>query len=435
MKNNYAQIKAKDDKFQLACSDIRDAMINGGDISVKGEPLFTENNERARITLEDFITEPDLKPFTKHVISTIVMEAIQPALMIVDNLFATINVGVVSEIFNIQTVQEINVGPVSQGGDYPVANLSFAETDNAIQTKIQKIGAQLLVAKDVIKSNQIGLTTMWLRLAGRALAKYKENLAIKYLAQQGVVVFDNTSPSTSTFGTTTGRGIDGKANGSFTINDFQNMYVYGMMRGLNLDTLVVHPLAWRVLSLDSKMSEVILKNSKVIAPNNFPIGKGAAGFPDPFRGRGLRTFGTGNVGEGVNAYTNNLTGTNASFYTMPAGDALPTPVKVLVSHLVPYRVITTPGQPDQYVTSILMADSAQCGILYQKGGVTTYEIANENDDRPYNLKISEEYGFGMFAQGKGIIEAKNIVVDQNYQFGNTNSVSLDPINTKTPIVV
>ena len=417
----------------------------------KGEPVLDANGEQERVSFLDFVTETDIKPLLKRVISTILVEGIQPNLMVINNLFTYLPIGDGSEVVELKSIEEIQVGYVAKGGDFPTSSLSFDNIGSTIAAKVNKVGAQLIIDADVIRKNQFAIVSLWLREAGKALAKFKENVGINVINEMGTVVYDNADPTNSALGVTTpapssrigtillcpffareGNAVidlpPSERVAPLTITDFQQLYIYLTLRGFRPDTLLVNPLAWQVLALDPLMREIVLKNA-VVAPNVFPMGNPAGGFVDPHSGRGYRTYATGTA-EGSSADTMGLTPVGASFY-LPASTYLPTPVKVLVSHLVPYSEISEGS--GKYKTNIIMADSSQCGVLYQEGDTVTNEGFEYKNDT-YFVNIYEKYGTGIWAQGKGIALAKNIAVEQNYVFENANSQKLTEIDKNTAII-
>ena len=409
---------------------LKDLFLKSGYIYDKeNEPKFDEKGAHERVPFLDFVTENDLLPLMKRVITSIVYDGIQPNLMIVDNLFTVLPIGDASEIIEIQSMEDVEVAIVGKGGDYPQSVLAFDNVASSIAAKVEKVGAQLIVEEDIIKKNQYAIVSLWLSSAGKALAKFKENRAINTISTMGTTVFDNASATSAFYGSASGRDINGDENGSFTILDYQKMYTYLSLRGFKPDTLIINPLAWQVLSMDPLMREIVLKNG-VVSPNVFPNGSAASGFIDPHTGRGIQSFGTGTAA-GSNANVQTLTPVGATF-TLPASTYVPTPIKVLVSHLVPYRE-TSIGS-GKFVTNIIMADSSKCGILYQEGGTVTNDGFEKKSDT-YFINIYEKYGFGMFAQGKGVILAKNIVAEQNYVFDNVNSQTLSAPAPKSNKVV
>ena len=44
------------------------------------------------------------------------------------------------------------------------------------------------------------------------------------------------------------------------------------------------------------------------------------------------------------------------------------------------------------------------------------------------MKMNERYGFMAIEQGRGVATAKNVVIDRNYGFQNTNAVTLPALD-------
>lgn len=412
-------------KKEKAVKIFSDAFRNNGYIrDEEGEFVLNEKKEPLRMTMVDFITDGDLKPLAQRTITTMLVEAIQPSLMVIENLFSYIPFSDNSEIVELKAIEDVQAG-FAKNGLFPQSVLNFDNVGSTVTPRIQKVGVTLIADADVIKKNQYGILNIWLSAAGKALGKFKESLGIDHISKMGQKLYDNVTPSSSTYGVTTGRGIDGNKNGTYSILDFQNMYTHATTRGFKVDTVLINPLAWQVLSLDPLMREIVLKNA-VVSPNMFPLGSGAKGFIDPHGGRGYRTYATGTE-NGTSSAVNTLTPVGASFY-LPASTYIPTPVKVLVSHLIPI----TETEDGVKLTDIIMADSQQCAILYQEGEVQTVD-GFEPKGSTYVCTLFEKYGFGIWAQGKGITVAKNVAVAQNYVFENTNNATLTPIAKNTPI--
>jgi hypothetical protein len=228
-------------------------------------------------------------------------------------------------------------------------------------------------------------------------------------------VYDNSSPTTAELGYTTGRDIAGAMNGTMTLNDTFDMWAYLALRGFTPDTIIMSPLAWKVFAIDPQLREIVLKGA-VLATRRMPLGAGATGFNDPFSGLGLKMTATGDTA-GSSAWTQNLTPVQASWNVPPS--YLPSPIKVLVSHLVPF--IERDGKKP--LTNIIMCDSQRCGILVQRDSPTTDEADIFTNDT-HVVHVFERYGMNMFDQGKGCVIAKNVVIDQNYVFDNQNSQTL-----------
>ena len=288
------------------------------------------------------------------------------------------------------------------------------------------------VTEEVISDNLFDVFGLWMRMAGRALARHKEEYAIKLLAEMGYDVFDNSSPTTSHNGICTGRGIDGKQNGSMTIHDIFDMWTFGYLRGFNYDTVLMNPLAWKTFMNDPMAREIMFTNG-VLASRRLPDGSTAnTGFGVGSFGKlGYKSDPTGldynNLAgkvAGPNPFTTDLNPLGNTYNIAPK--YLPSPLKVIVSPHVPYRAAVGlgtdgNGSEDIKVTDIYMADSANCGLLMTKEGVSMDEWNDpERDIRA--MKLKERWGMALLAQGKGVACARDVVLKDNYVFDNVNDV-------------
>lgn len=430
MLKNFADIK----QHMTSISHLRDSFLNDGVVFdyENNVPKYNEEGEVMKVSLKDFVTVDDLRPLMKTVISTILVDTIQPALLIIPNLATVIRTNGSNEVIQIKAIEDVEVGYVGKGGDYPETHLAFDNIGDAVASRTRKVGAKLIVDQEVVKADQYGIIAVWLSAAGKALARFKETEALRVIQTYGTTVFDNADPTNSEFGTTSGLSAQLTRNGTFTVEDLHRMYAYLWQRGFKGDTIIINPLMWQVLAMDPLMGQNILKGN-VLAYPQIPTGTRAKGFADPFKGKGAVMTGTGTK-EGSSAWVNTITPVG-NFYEVSVNYA-PTPIKVLVSHYVPYDEIdVTEGSVTvkKFVTDIIMADSAKGLILYQSEDPNTKEGFIDMNET-YWLRVQEKYGFGVWAQGKGLIVAKHVVVDKNYNFTTVNQQSIQPINPAAPIV-
>ena len=374
-----------------------------------------------------FFTE-DLTRFIGTTVTSIVQEAVEPELLVVPNLFKSIAYEGPGRTVEIGGVGALHAAEVPEGQEYPEADFSYGD-GYIIQLGIAKHGLKLRITQEVIDDNLFDVFGMWLQMAGRALARHKEEYGIMLLNEMGINVMDNGQKNDATeLGHCSGRNIAGDFNGSMTANDIFDMWVYGYLRGFNYDTLLMNPLAWKVFMNDDKAREIFFSNG-VLASNRAPEGSGASTFGSGFGGLGYKSdpygndynnLATGTVA-GPNPFTQNLNPLGASFNIAPK--YLPSPLKIIVSPHVGYGSSTVSGK-DVKVTDIMMADSQNAGLLMTKEGISMDEWADpERDIR--SMKIKERWGMALLAQGKGVAVAKNVVITDNYSFENMNSATLD----------
>jgi len=419
---------------------------NNGYIADSESPLgFRGDNNGIpqRMVMNDLLTLPDMTRFIPIVIQTVVREALEPNPLIVPNCFQTINAPT-GRVVQIGAVGAMAAGIVPETGEYPTQDLDLDGGD-MVSVSIQKHGLMVRVTDEVVEESQWDIVGMWLRAAGRALARHKETFAYRLLNEMGQTVFDNRTPSGTVdplrYGTLSGRDLSGTPNGSMNLNDVFDMYAYLVMRGFTPDTLIMHPLAWSTFMTDPEMREIVVKGA-TLATNRLPNGTFSPGWGTSHEGRGLRTTATGAgssagygggpdavLGKiGANPWVASLNPLAASFNIQP--NYLPSPLKVLVSPYTPYTASGTTissGTPSVSrtlpITNIAMLDSSNCGILIQRTPVSTEEF----DDPLHDIraiKIMEKWGMQLLEQGKAVAVARDVVIARNYVFENSNAQSL-----------
>lgn len=369
--------------------------------------------------LKDLITTEDILPLLPRVVTRVIAEAIEPNLLIVPNLFTLLNIPTAQHI-EIGAIGALTASKIAQGQEFKSETLSYDVSGQSVAITVSKYGLAVNIAQEVIDDSQFDVITLWLRAAGAALARLKESLGMKLIDTMGTTVFDNASPTTSQLGILTGRNIAGTANGTMTLNDLFDMYVYGAQRGFVPDTMLMNPLSWKVFATDSLMKEVVM-NGAVLASRRMPLGTYAPGWPAWQGGLGYKLGPTGSETTGASQWTNALNPLGATF-NVPPQQVLPSPLKVIVTHVVPFQARGTQDP----LCNVILADSQRAGVLVQKEDPTTSE-ADIFSREVHSIHISERYGMAMFDQGNGAWVARNVVAGQNFVFDNVNSVTLSAL--------
>lgn len=392
---------------------------------------FTDKNgdELGQVTigeLKDLITQEDILPLLPKVVTRVIAEAIEPNLLIVPNLYTLLNVPTAQHI-EIGAIGALTASRIAAGQEFPSQTLAYDVSGQSVAITVHKFGLAVNIAREVLDDSQFDVMTLWLRAAGAALARLKEAQGMKLLDAGGITVFDNSSPGTSELGVATGRNIAGAQNGTMTMNDLFDMYVYGAQRGFVPDTMVINPLAWRTFVTDPLMREVVMSGA-VLSSRRLPLGTFAPGWPAWQGGLGFKLGPTGSEATGASQFTNALNPLGATF-NIPPSNILPSPLKVLVTHVVPF---TSRGSADP-LSTLFLADSQRAGVLVQKEEASTDE-ADIFSREVHSVHISERYGMGIFDQGKGVWVARNIVAGQNYVFDNVNQQTLAAIDKDSSLV-
>ena len=145
-----------------------------------------------RLTINDLVTTEDLAPFVPKVVKRILIEAIEPNLMIVPNLFTQLNLPE-GQMVEIGAIGSITAGKVAQGDLYPQTSISTDTVGSTVAITVSKYGCAINISQEAVKDNQFDVITLWLRAAGAALARLKESLATQLIDQTGITVYDNAN--------------------------------------------------------------------------------------------------------------------------------------------------------------------------------------------------------------------------------------------------
>ena len=429
-------------KSQGTSKLVYDAMTNNGIVGLPGNDnvvaefgfkdlfqLDTALAGQADLETKDMINTNDLTRFIGTSITKIVQEAIEPELMVIDNLFQEIRYEGPGRQIEIGSVGAFHAGEVAEGGEYPESDWNYGEGD-MIAVGVSKHGLKIRVTEEVIEDNLFDVFGLWLRMAGKAMARHKETAAIQLINEFGYDVYDNEDDPGNAghvhadveLGSTTGRGIDGAFNGTMSADDIFEMYTWLYLRGFVPDTLLMNPLSWRMFMTDPEVREMILKGA-TLASKRLPMGSGA-NRGTSHGGMGLRYGNTGQpLGSstkvsGMDPWTTDLNPIGSSWEIQPK--YLPTPLKVIVS---PYVSYTPAASLDKKpLANVIMADSTRSGLLLTKAGVSLDQWDDPERDI-MAMKMKERWGLALFEQGKGVAVARNIVIDKNYVFDNVNSVT------------
>jgi len=131
---------------------------------------------------------------------------------------------------------------------------------------VKRHGIGLKIHERFVRESTYPWINYWLRLAGNALARHKEEYIFSFITQLGTVVYDNstaarltTAPIQPVRGTTTGRNYKGLLNGSMTLDDVFDMYAQVMAQGFIPDTLLVHPMTWLMWVKDPVLREFAIQ--------------------------------------------------------------------------------------------------------------------------------------------------------------------------------
>lgn len=391
-----------------------------------------------RVSVRDMITSKDFSQLFYAAVEIFLMDALAPASVITQNLFTTVPFTKKGAQFVFRGFGPVNVEEVPEGAEFPIASAALSDQAYRIAVEIKKYGAKIPVTDEMLEEDSWGLVAYFLKSLGTALVNKKEYLAMNLLNEQsGWVLADNHEPANSQLGSLTGRGIDGKFNGTMTVEDLLAALTWMQSRGYNADTMVIHPFAWIMIARDKELSDLAFRNITYvpatapgwgdIIPNGPTFSKFGSGVPNDSGTAVDPVF--GKLGIGFYSYPT-LTPFGATFTATNVVTGAP--IKVVTSPFVPFfKVTSANANPSsgvtspvgKYATNIILADSQRCGLILQRERPVMEKW--QDPDREINfMKIRERYGMALQELGRGVGLIKNVIVDRNYSFVNTNAVTL-----------
>ena len=364
------------------------------------------------VTLTDALSVPNAPLLFPKVISNIVREAVEP-LLVATSLLQRINYSY-GQTITFPAVGALAAADIAEGQEYPERTLQMGGA--TVTATIGKSGIAVKVTDEMVRYSQFDVIGLHLRAAGRALARHKEVKVFNYIRSMGVSVFDNLNPTQSLFGVTTGRSLDGSANGSVTMDDVFDSFAQIITQGYMPNTLLMHPLTWTMFVKDPQLRAFVQAN-------------GGGTFFATWTGNpaGLAPWGAASQGGlGYAPGQMPVPGQTATGAASPQTGVQPSPLlqypqfinsaPVLPNYMnVPFKIIVSPFvpfDPRRKLTDIYMFDSNELGVLVVDEDLTTEEFDDPRVDIR-KIKLRERYAIGILNEGQAIACLRNVHVVPN----------------------
>jgi hypothetical protein len=399
------QVSSEETQAQLKLQDRFTTIFRGNGYDPEaGEP----------IDIKDALDIQNAAFMIPKAMTTIVQEGIEPMLIGTSLLQKIQYKAGMTTVF--PAIEPLRADEAGDGMDLPIYNINIGGAQSFGVT-VKRHGLRLKIAKRFVDDSSYPWINFWLRLAGNALARHKEEYIFDFITKLGTVVFDNSvSARVSSAavqpikGVTTGRNYKGELNGSMTVDDVFDMYAAVLLNGFVPDTLLVHPMAWLMWVKDPVLREFAIQAGGGSFFANFTGNPAVLG--NKFYNNGGLGFGQGQTGQYQNGQ---LTGGEVS--SPNAGNYQQmTSAPILPSYLgIPFRILVSPFvafDPETRQTDIMMFNSRNLGalIVAEEPHVKSWEDGQYNIQ---NMSIEETYGFGILNEGQAIAVAKNVKVRPN----------------------
>ena len=404
------------DSYEL----FRDTWFNAG----FNEPTQTQ------MEFKDIMATPNAQYWMPKVVEEIIREPVEP-MLIVPSLLDRIQYTPAARI-TFPAIGALVAYDLAEGQAFPEQTLNVAP--GTITINVGKTGVAFKITEEMMKYSQFDIINMHIRAARRALDRHKEQKGMNYITGMGVTLYDNINPTSSVYGTCTGRSITGAGNGSCRMEDLLKAYAHIMMQGFTPDTILMHPLTWSMWMADPLLQTIVKNtgNGQWFQPHNMAksglpwanAGQNKMGMPS---GYGQFTP-TGNAGSETPTTTSEIDQTLNSPPVVPG--YFPYPLRVLVSPFVPFYTHNN-------TCDIMIFDSSNLGALVVDEDVSMDEWKDMSTDIT-KMKLKERYTFAIYEDGLAIGVLRNVPVVANeiaLPVSATISAagSLDELTTTTAI--
>lgn len=355
---------------------------NGGSIEAdvkkgEGEAART-TTERFDFSVHEYLSTADATAFFPRVVSSQMLEAGEPVLCIVP-LLNQVRITTTANTIDYYAMGALQAHEVGEGMEFPEEKAVWAKA--ARTAKVSKKGLRVPITQELLDDNLFDVMGMYIRTAGRAMARYKEKLAVKRFLEvatdSGSVILDGD------LGALTGRGADGALNGSLDGRDLLKVFAEMLATGRTPTDVIMHPLAWTIFAED-------------------PIIKSLSWYsrvpgPAPKNSYNHATIANGTPADGFySAFLNN---------TMPFG------INVITSPYVPFTAAAN-GNPAK--CDLFVVDRNDLGVVTIREDLTTDQWNDPTRDI-VAMKVKERYDITILdTDGMNVAAVKNIKLVRNY---------------------
>jgi len=395
--------------FQSGGLDLGDRDTNGkprkyglSDWFKHGQNQLGDVLSKGEIEFKDTIATPDITPWLPQVIERNVLEASEP-LLVLNGLFERMSYEA-GQVIEFPAVGAVTAADIAELESYPLVRLQ--ESGATVTAKVGKSGVAFELSDEAMSRSRFDIVGMHLRACARALARHKEVKAANLITSLGVVAFDNVNPTSSMFGVTHGRGLNGTANGSLILDDLFDAFAQVMMAGFTPNTLIMNPLTFVMFLKDPVLRAVTL------AGGNQVWYGGWRGNPAMTQ-NGSRTHVSGgqSVTSPLSGGTAVATASSANEFNtaLTSAPVLPNrwawPLRIVVSPWVPYN-------PGTKRTDIVICDGSELGLYIEEYGVKVDRWQDMAVDST-KVKLKESYCYHILNEGLGVAVLKNVKVVPN----------------------
>lgn len=373
----------------------------------KGFEYMWRNGGKTRddqkVEFKDALATPEAGYFIPRVLTNAVQEAVEPLLM-GPKLLKRLQFQP-GTFISLPTMGAIDGDfDMAEEEEYPEHRVNLGP-GTAI-TAVGKQGAAVKFSEEILRYSSFDVVTMHTQAVAKAMARFKERKIFKMLLNNGALTHDNQTPGNAQFGNTTGRGLNGAANGSLRMEDLLECYSAVLANGFMPDLLLVHPLTWLMFLQDPVLRAFSMQAGGGPWFQQWTGNPGDRDLESAFGGQGVSGSqyrvlpqATQEANSPLTAFSQNLT--SAPILPSYFGH----PLRILVSPFIPYDTANNR-------TDLILADSAELGYLIVDEDLTVSDWTDPKTDI-LKVKLKERYMAAPSNEGLGIGVMRNIVVTPN----------------------
>lgn len=378
-------------------NDYREIIDNAGFLAKDG----------VTITVQDALSTAGSPTKLQAVYTQIIQEAVQ-ANLVTNRFVQTLRHDGKMESTSFRWFGMGNVPNVRRGenGEYPEFTMSVGSS-SMVRAQFMQCGLVVKITEEMIRLNQWDIIKVHITQAAQQLALAKEKLVFENLDKVGVVVYDNANPTQALKGACTGRDIAGNKNGAITQMDIVEMYSQAMANGYEIDTMLIHPLAYPIFQKDPILRHqgFVSGNPRAYLNSNMsPVDAYTKSAVKKWRDQARTASGNGAI---LNA--DEIAQLSTGMGNLPAYSPV-SGIQMIVSRHVPF-------DPVAQTTSIIMLDST-ASVLINVQEDMKVDSWDEKAREHVVVRIKESYSVDILDQGRGVVVAKNVPLVANEIFVN-----------------
>lgn len=344
--------------------------------------------ESVEFTVKEFVGSRDAVWMFPRVVQKTLIEAAEPVYNVTPLLnIVRINTGV--RTVDYMAIGAMQAFEVPEGQEYPTEDLAWSTGSKT--AKVTKKGLRIPISDEMMEDSQFDLIAMYMRAAGRAMARYKEQLAVaRFLAtaDQNVLI-DNATGTFAAGGYSTGRGLDGNLNGTLDAQDLLKVVGDMSANGVNATDILIHPMAFAMWANDPVIKSAWYSQGLNIGAAQLKLADGKVS-----QAPGYQSF---------------------LQRTAPMG------LNVITSPYIPYDA-------ESGRTDIVIIDRTDVGALTVREDMSTEQFDDPTRDI-ISMKVKERYDVTIFpSTGYNVVSLKNLRVARNYGNDVAFTGTITPVN-------